>query len=71
MKNTLQTCTRLATIRQTASLYPFSESSLRWLIFNENRNGFSRCLRRIGRKILINLDDFEQWIDQQGGANDD
>ena len=64
---------RLASIRTVASLYAdadIKESSLRWLIFNEHRNGFDQCVRRIGRKVLIDLDDFEAWIDQQKIVHD-
>ena len=48
----------------------FSETSIRWLIFNEKINGFSRCVRRVGRKILINLDEFEKFVEEhaEGGA---
>jgi len=60
---------RLATVKQIPSLYPaFTQSSLRWLIFNQSTNNFSQCVRRIGRKVLIDLDQFEQWIDGQGGT---
>ncbi len=63
---------RLATVNQMAELYPsFTQSAIRWLIFNEKINGFTKCLRRIGRRVLIDLDDFEHWIDMQqasGGA---
>ncbi len=60
---------RLATVRTIPNLYPdvFSESSIRWLIFNEKTNGFSSCVRRLGRKVLIDLDEFESWITKQGG----
>jgi len=59
--------TRLASIKQIPQYYPgvFTESSIRWLIFNEKSNGFSCCVRRVGRKVLINLDDFEKWIESQ------
>jgi len=59
---------RYVTPKKIPTLFPgtFSESSVRWLIFNENTNGFSKCVRRIGRKVLIDLDQFEMWIDQQG-----
>lgn len=57
---------RFFTVRQAAESYPaFTESSLRWLIFNQKNNGFSKCLIRIGRKILIDLDALEHWIDNQ------
>lgn len=54
---------RFSTVRQMAELYPaFSEYSIRWLIYNEKTNGFSVCVRRIGGKIVIDLDEFEAWI---------
>jgi hypothetical protein len=64
---TTQSQKRFATVREMPHIYPsFTEASIRWLIFNEKTNGFSQCLRRIGRrKILIDLDRFEKWIDQQ------
>lgn len=56
------------TVKQVPSRYPaFTEGSIRWLIFHEKTNGFYRCVRRIGRKVLIDLDQFESWIDEQGG----
>ncbi len=61
----------LARVKKMPELYPgFTESSIRWLIFNENKNGFKRCVRRIGKKILIDLEQFELWIDEQaqGGS---
>ncbi len=55
---------RFATVRQAAALYPaFTESSFRWYIFNAKRLNFDKCIRRVGRKILIELDEFEQWLD--------
>ncbi len=65
-----QEANRLATVKTIPQLYPgaFSESSIRWLIFNEKENGFSACTRRIGKKVLIDLDAFEAFIDKQGGS---
>lgn len=59
---------RFSTVKETAKAYSdaFSEASIRWLIFNERINGFSCCVKRIGRKVLIDLDQFEAWIDKQG-----
>ncbi|CZJ14446.1 Uncharacterised protein [Legionella pneumophila] len=63
---------RIAPVKKIPALYPdaFTESSIRWLIFNEHQNGFSRCIRRIGKKVLLDLDQFESWIDEQsqGGS---
>ena len=42
-----------------------TESSLRYYIFN-NKYGFdAKCVRRIGRKVLIDLSAFEQWLQEQ------
>lgn len=60
------TVKRVATIKQAADLYPaFSESSLRWLVSHEKENNFSEVIRRVGRRILLDLDDFENWISKQ------
>ena len=58
---------RIATVKQTAKLFDgiFSESSLRWLLFNADSNGFSACILRVGRKVLIDLNKFEFWIENQ------
>lgn len=64
---------KLSTVRNLPSQYPdagFTESSIRWLIFNSSENGFNHCIRRAGRKVLIDLDAFEEWMDNealQGG----
>lgn len=63
-----KTPNRYVTVKQCPSNYPvFSENSIRWLIFNEHSNGFSRCVKRIGRKILIDTFELENWISEQGG----
>ena len=59
---------RLTTVKNLPSHYPdanFTTSAVRWLIFNARENGFSSCIVRIGRKVLIDLDAFEQWLDEQ------
>jgi len=65
---------RLSTVKNLPSFYPdagFTESSIRWLIFNSGENGFNHCIRRVGRKVLIDLDSFNEWMDNealQGGS---
>lgn len=59
---------RLSTVKNIPNKYPdanISESSVRWLIFNAKENGFSSCVVRMGRKVLIDLDRFETWLDNQ------
>lgn len=55
------------TVKQTATKFPaFSEGSLRWLWFNAEKNGFAACVRKVGKKILIDETAFIAWI--EGGA---
>lgn len=58
---------RLSPIKKIPEYYSgaFSEASIRWLVFNGNTTGFSCCVCRIGRKVLIDLDAFEAWIAKQ------
>ena len=61
---------KYASVKQLSQIYPFSESALRYWLFNSKSNGLEKCLRRIGAKLLINLEQFDQWIDghqEQGG----
>jgi hypothetical protein len=37
---------------------------LRHLIFNARFNGFNRVIRKIGRSVLIDEDEFFRWIDE-------
>ena len=56
----------LVTIRQLTTNNPaFTEGGIRALIFRADRNGFKRCIRRIGRKILISKSAFSHWIETQ------
>jgi len=43
----------------------FSESAIRWHIFNAKRNGLDPHIRRIGRKVLVNVAGFRDWIENQ------
>lgn len=54
------------TIRQLTTSNPaFTEGGIRALIFRAEQNGFKRCIRRIGRKILISKSAFSRWIEEQ------
>ncbi len=60
----------LVTIRQLTTTNPaFTEGGIRALIFRAESNGFHRCIRRIGRKILISKSAFSEWIEAQNGGD--
>lgn len=53
----------ILTVAQLAELNPaFSESTIRWWIFNAERNGFARCLLRVGGRVYIDAHSFKQWL---------
>ena len=63
----------LKTVSQFSKEYPaFPIGGLRWQIFNEDKNGLkaSGAIMRVGRKVLINVDLYFDWVDsqQQGKA---
>ncbi len=41
----------------------WSIPTYRWLIFNRRENGFSTCLLKVGTKWVIDLEQFESWLD--------
>ena len=58
----------LLTVQQFADENPaFSESGLRWQIFNETKNGLKKAgaIIRIGRKVLIDSDRYFDWVYNQ------
>lgn len=73
---------RLATIPQAANQYPFTAAALRDLKFRAhdrknsrgeiikgNGTGAAGVWLQIGRKVLVDLDNFDAWLDShRGGA---
>ncbi len=45
-----------------------SVSSLRWLIFNGEKSGFDRVIRRVGRRVLIDEAAFFDWVGRGDAA---
>lgn len=53
------------TFDQLSKKFPiFSEASLRWHR-SKNTNNFNKCIRKIGRKTIISLLDFQEWLNNQ------
>lgn len=54
------------TVRQFSQKHPaFPEGGLRYSIFHSAKNGFSKCIRRIGRKVLLDEAEVFRWVDGQ------
>lgn len=56
------------TVKLFCQRYPaFTEGGMRYLIFHEKSNGLqeSGVIARQGRKVLINVHKFFEWIDSQ------
>ena len=39
--------------------------TLRELAFHRETNGFAKCIRKVGRRILIDERAFREWVDSQ------
>lgn len=60
----------LLTVKQFVENYPaFTIGGLRHLIFFERRNGFKKCVRRVGRKVLLHVPSVFEWIDENNGIS--
>lgn len=57
----------LKAVPQAVEGTPFTQSQMRWWIFNERHNGLADhgVVVRIGRRVYIDMDAFGRWIDAQ------
>jgi hypothetical protein len=61
--------TNLRTIKQLAQENPaFTEASLRWLVFNARQNGLDAAIVRGGRRVLIDLQKLDAWLEARREA---
>lgn len=60
----------LKSVSQFAEGSPFTEPSIRWMIYNAQTNGLADtgAVVRIGRRVYIDPAAFDRWIDSQQGA---
>lgn len=58
----------LLTVAQFAATTPFTEYQLRNWIFNAGSNGLSSALVRVGRRVYVDADGFDRWIDKHAQA---
>tara|TARA_R110000782_G_C14679119_1_gene399810 strand:+ start:250 stop:669 length:420 start_codon:yes stop_codon:yes gene_type:complete len=50
------------TVRKFCQKNSLSEGAVRAWIFNGKENGFDKCVRRLGRKIIISQDGYYEWM---------
>jgi len=57
----------LKTVPNFAAESPFTEGQIRWFIFNAQSNGLAAAAAvvRVGRRVYLDGDKFETWIDRQ------
>lgn len=48
--------------RDSGHLYPASESEFRYLLRNRESNGLNKAVVKLGRRILIDEQQFLNWI---------
>jgi hypothetical protein len=57
----------LQSVAQFAASGPFTQNQLRWWIFQSATNGLSEsgAIVRVQRRIYLDVDKFDNWIDSQ------
>lgn len=58
---------KLKTVSAFADGSAFTEAQIRWWIFNEDKNGIAEhgVTVRIGKRVYIDEQAFDRWIDSQ------
>ena len=57
---------KLYTIAQLCARHPWlKEKAMRWLLYNADENGIGRCVIRVGRRVLIDENSFEDWLEER------
>jgi hypothetical protein len=55
---------KLKTVAQFADDTPFTEAQIRWWIFNADTNGLAPAFVRVGRRVYIDTEAFDAWLDR-------
>lgn len=45
--------------------YPFTIGQIRHLLLYRHRNGLKNAVRKVGKRLLLPIDLFDQWIEEQ------
>lgn len=52
----------LKTVMQLAAEGPFSSDQIRWYVFHSKDNGLESSIVRVGRRVYIDTDGFDMWL---------
>jgi hypothetical protein len=55
----------LRTIADVAAAGPFTANQLRWYVFNAPENGLAPAVVRVGRRVYLDVDELDAWIERQ------
>ena len=65
-KSDTDACKYLSVIQVAKSKkYPFTLGQLRHYLTKRHLNGLEKAVRKIGKRIYVHKDFFEQWIESQ------
>jgi len=48
--------------------YPFTLPMMRYYLLNRHKNGLDQAIRKIGKRLFIRMDLFDDWIERQKGG---
>jgi len=69
--NEAQLSRRLVTVREMLEANPFLTNGwLRDQLFRREQNRLAECVVQCGRKLLIDVDMFEEWLYRQEAPHD-
>lgn len=49
--------------------YPFTMGQVRHLLLYRHRNGLQEAVRKIGKRLVLRIDLFDQWIESQASRS--
>ncbi len=66
MEHETQSPNRLIPVTRWSDYHPWPpDGGLRHLIFHAKENGFAKVLKRCGRRVLIDEQEFFRWVEEQ------
>jgi len=45
--------------------YPFTKGQFQHLLLHRHKNGLKNAVRKVGKRLLLRMDLFDQWIEEQ------